>query len=269
MGIATEMKNLTQDIASSHEDRLKRVGEIKEEAKQVREEAQGLVKGFQNLRREEGVKMRKELAQGVTNRRSEVSGILADADQAIRGFRSHRKGMGSELRRELARSRATSKSEVGKLLKNAQGLISDFQGSRKKTGNELRKNLARTRADRESQVSDMRTDFREAQSEVRGELREAKAAWQGLAATRVKMASKVKPSVAEEEAVEVAVAEEEAPDLETKLLVAVNEHPNGITLSEVANSLGVVPIVLGRAARSLLENGKIRKEDKVYFPITG
>ena len=115
----------------------------------------------------------------------------------------------------------------------------------------------------------MRKDFRESQSGVRAELQEARAAWQGLAATRVKIASKVKPSVAAEEAVEVAIAEEEAPDLETKLLTAVNEHPNGITLAEVANSLDVVPVVLGRAARSLLENGKIRKEDKVYFPIAG
>lgn len=52
MGIATEMKRLTEDIASSHQDRVKRVGEIREEAKQVRGKAQDLIKGFQASRKE-------------------------------------------------------------------------------------------------------------------------------------------------------------------------------------------------------------------------
>ena len=57
------------------------------------------------------------------------------------------------------------------------------------------------------------------------------------------------------------------PDLEANLLAAIRKHPMGITLAEVAESLGVVPIVLGRAARSLLEKGKIRKRNKIYFPV--
>jgi hypothetical protein len=36
MGIGSSMRELTQDIASSHEDRLKRMGEIKGETKEVR-----------------------------------------------------------------------------------------------------------------------------------------------------------------------------------------------------------------------------------------
>ena len=52
MGIASEMKELTRNIASSHEDRMKRVGEIREEAKQVREETQNLIENFQASRKE-------------------------------------------------------------------------------------------------------------------------------------------------------------------------------------------------------------------------
>jgi hypothetical protein len=59
MGIASDMKRLTKDIASSHEDRLKRVGEIKGETKQVRGKAQDLIKGFQASRKE----LRAELKQ--------------------------------------------------------------------------------------------------------------------------------------------------------------------------------------------------------------
>ncbi|MFC1937275.1 hypothetical protein ACFLWY_01795 [Chloroflexota bacterium] len=52
MTIATEMKKLTQDIASSREDRTERVGEIREEVKQVRGEAQDMIEGFQASRKE-------------------------------------------------------------------------------------------------------------------------------------------------------------------------------------------------------------------------
>jgi len=52
MGIALGMKELTRDIASSHEDRTKRLGEIKGETKQVRGEARDLIKTFQSSRKE-------------------------------------------------------------------------------------------------------------------------------------------------------------------------------------------------------------------------
>jgi len=52
MGIASSMRDLTQSIASSRQDRAKRLGEIKEEASQTREEAKDLIKGFQACRKE-------------------------------------------------------------------------------------------------------------------------------------------------------------------------------------------------------------------------
>jgi predicted transcriptional regulator of viral defense system len=61
----------------------------------------------------------------------------------------------------------------------------------------------------------------------------------------------------------------EVPDLEAKLLAAVNKHPKGVSLAEVAQSLDVVPVVLGRASSSLLKKGLIRKKEKLYFPVAG
>jgi len=52
MEIALGMKELTQDIASSHEDRANRLRDIKEEAKKVRGEARDLIKTFQSSRKE-------------------------------------------------------------------------------------------------------------------------------------------------------------------------------------------------------------------------
>jgi len=303
------MKELVQDIASSRKDRVERVSEIKEEAKQVRGAAQdlirtfqssrkqggiqlrkglardkasrksdvkkilgdtqGLIKGFQASRKREGAQLRKGLAQGKAERSSEVKAILGDARQVIKGFQSQRKEAGAKLREELAESRSSREFEVGELIKGAQDLVKELGRSRQETGKKLRKELAQSTADRKSEVKKMRHEFGRAQAEVRDDLKEARAAWQGLTTTkgaRVKV-PKVKPPVAEEEKVEVPIAEEGIPDLEAKLLAAISEHPQGITLAEVAESLGVAPIVLGRASRSLLEKGKIRKEEKLYFPV--
>jgi len=52
MGIAANMKNLARNIVSSREERAKKLGEIKEEAKEVRGEAQELIESFQTSRKE-------------------------------------------------------------------------------------------------------------------------------------------------------------------------------------------------------------------------
>jgi len=304
MGIASGIKELTQDIASSHEDRLKKIEEIKEEAKQVRGEAQNLVESFQTSRKDTGAQLRSDLAQDKAHRKSEANGILRaarglitvfktsrreassrlrkdlsataadrrsevrqtleNAQEMIKGFQASRKGMGSELRKELAESSSARKSDVGELLKKAQDLIKDFGVSRKKTGSELRKELAQSTTGRKSEVKKMRREFAKAQAEVRDDLKEAAAAWQGLAkAMPVKGAEvKVPPKA------EVPVAKEEMPDLEARLLALITLHPEGITLAEVAEKFGVAPVVLRRASKSLVEKGKIRKGEKAYFPIT-
>ena len=52
MGIASEMKELTSNIASSRRERANKLGEIREEAKQVRGETQNLIENFQASRKE-------------------------------------------------------------------------------------------------------------------------------------------------------------------------------------------------------------------------
>ncbi len=68
MGIASEVRRLTQDIASSRQDRTKRVGEIREEAKQIRGQVRDLIKGFQASRKELRTELKEASAawQGLT-----------------------------------------------------------------------------------------------------------------------------------------------------------------------------------------------------------
>lgn len=144
---------------------------------------------------------------------------------------------------------------MGDLLKGARDLVTGLGKSRRETGKKLRKDLAGGKADRTSAVKEMRGDFRNSQAAVRGAVGEARAAWQELGRGKPAKKSALKvaaPGAVMAEAGEVVPAEE-SPDLEAKLLAAITEHPQGITLTEVAEGLGVVPVVLGRASRKLLD----------------
>ena len=298
MGIASGMKELTRNIASSHKDRMKRIGEIREEVKGARVEAQDMIhsfedsrketsrqlrrdlardktsrtsevkgilrdsqdilKGFETSRKEAGTQLRKDLSRGTAERQSEVKKTLAGAQKLIRGFRSSRQNVSHQLREDLGRSRAKAKSEVGKLLGDAQSLVKDFQTSRREAGSQLRRDLAQSRANMESDVKQMQSDFRKTRGNVGADLKETRAAWQGLAGTIPAKKGRTEIPLEAETSVEI-------PKLE-KMLAVINEHPEGITLAGIADSLGVAPVVLGRVSKSLMKKGEIRKEEKLYFP---
>jgi len=251
MGIASEMKELTRNIASSHEDRMRRVGEIREEANEAREEAQGLLLGFETLRKETNRQLRQDLARDKTSRKSEVTGML-------RGFERTRGKEGAQMRKELAQGVAERRSEVNGMRADAQQTIKGFRSHREKMGTQLRRDLAKDTARRSSEVKEMRSGFRRIQAGVSAELKEAKVLWQGLASTMQSKRGRAETPL-----------RADAPDLETEMLAAINKHPEGINLAGVADSLGVAPVVLGRTSKSLLEKGEVHKEGKLYFPVDG
>jgi len=264
MAIAPGMKDIVQDIDSSHDARM----------------------AWEAERKKASAELKKELAQGVAGRKSEVKKMEAD-------FRDSHKEMSTELKKSLAQGE-TERKEASAGLKreltqgvatrksDGKGMLSDFQRSRKQAGTQLRRALADYDRGIKSEVAGMR-------QETKADLKEARTTWQGMAQAMeakragVKVPPKVEVPVAEEveapaaeeeveapaaeEEMEGPVAEEEMPDLEAKLSLMVTLHPEGITLAGVAEKLDVAPIVLGRASRSLIKKGKIRKEEKLYFPV--
>ncbi|OGO23531.1 MAG: hypothetical protein A2Z28_05365, partial [Chloroflexi bacterium RBG_16_51_9] len=237
----------------------------KSEAAGILREARNILKGFEASRKENSARLRAELSEGATERQAEVKKTLGDVRKLIRGFRISRQSLSSGLRKDLSRSVASARAEVGKMLGNARSLVKGFRTSRREAGGQLMKDLAQSRADMESGVKQMLSDFDKARGNVRADLKEVRAAWQGLTSTRQEKKDKVgNPPKAE-----ALAAKEEIPDLEIKVLAAVNKHPEGINLAGVAESLGVAPIVLGRTSKNLLGKGEVRKEGKLYFPADG
>ena len=283
MTIAAGMKDIVQDIVSSREVMVAEVKGLKKEANEM-------LGSFETSRGEMGVqlshdlaqdkaKMRREvktmrsgLAQGAAARESEVNGMLND-------FQGSRQQMGAALKKDLAEHTQAVRGEVAKLRQEtgashrdmsaklrgnlAQGvavrkpevhvMLNDFQSAHKQMGAEQRKLLADYDRGIKSEVAGMR-------QETIADLRKARTAWQALPSN-----GHAKGGGAEILPKGKALVEE-PHNVEAKLLAAVNEHPKGITLTEVADNLGIAPIVLGRASKSLLDKKLIRKKHKFYVP---
>ena len=219
---------------------------------------------------------------------AEVKGLKKEANEMLGSFKASHKKMGAQLRRELADDKAKMGAEVkamrreladdkAKMGAEVKAMLNDFQRSHKEMSSVLKKDLAQGEAVRKSEAQQFRKELadydRGIKSEVAGmrqetkaDLGEARTAWQELTRGVKKAAVKATPKVVRVEVEKAAPVEEETPDLEAKLLAAITEHPEGITLTEVAESLGVAPIVFGRASKKLVDEGRIRKEDKAYFP---
>jgi hypothetical protein len=156
----------------------------------------------------------------------------------------------------MARSAVKSRVAVKKLQGNARSLLEDFRTSRRQAGNQLRKDLAQARSSVQSDVRQMLSRFRKARQDLGVELNKARAARQESASTKHVRSNSETP------AAEGEIREEE-------MLAVVNEHPEGINLAGIAERLGVAPVVLGRASKSLQDKGGVRKEGKLYFSVDG
>lgn len=95
MEIASGMKGLVDDIKVSRKERAKRLGEIKEEAKESRQRARGMVKDFELSRQEVGIQKRKQLARNKANRKSKVGKMRSD-------FRRDQKEVRNEIKEAAA-----------------------------------------------------------------------------------------------------------------------------------------------------------------------
>jgi F0F1-type ATP synthase membrane subunit b/b' len=230
-----------------------------------------MLKGFQNSRKEDGDRMRSGLAREMDELKSEVRRLKNDTQNALGDFRSRRESMTKEMQKELAQSWSSIKREVEKHLRNVQKFLQGQRRSRKQAGRQLRKDLAQSRFDMVSEVKQMQDDFNKVQAEIRADLKEAAAIWKNQSHI-VGMTGRAKLKKKKEMVVTQAAGKRKMPEqpqprnLEAKLLAAIEEHLDGITLAEAAQDLGVAPVSLGRTTRILLDKGKIRKAAKLYFP---
>jgi len=293
MGISNDMKKLGEDIVADYDVRVKAIGVLVKDTHKM-------LNGFQAEHKEMATNLRGELAKGEEQRLKDFKATMAEikkfvADMVevtaklmeqirkeqgernkavadlLEKFAKDHEVMAAELRQSLAKGETDRLEDFKEMMKGIQKYVADVVKETKRLMDEIR---AR-QDERNKEVLDLLQEF---QTE-----REKMAAnWQALT---VKMAKKrgimpkmeaevkVKPvKEAIKEVIEEVIEEEEkeAPpemDLDEKILQFINKHPEGVMVGDMEETLGVVRMRLGVIAKKLLEEGKIRKEEKMYFPL--
>ena len=250
MGIADDTKKLGEDIVVSYDLRVK-------EIRKLAKDTQNMLKGFQGEQKNMAAELRKTLEQG-------------EADRL--------KASGS-LKSEIQAEQKNRNKEVADLLKK-------FAKDHEDMAVELRKTLEQGEAVRLKEVLDLLQEFKTEREKM-------SASWQALTAAIAKRRSgkpileaEVKVRPVKKAIEEVAIKEEPKEDkvapetgieekdiaapeigLEEKVLGFIKRHPKGVKVGDMQEPLGVLRMRLGVVAKGLLEKGKLRKEENIYFPV--
>lgn len=218
MDIAGDFERLTEEWASSYDERIAAVDRIKKET-------HNLLKQLENARKERSIELRKTL-EGFENAGKEM---VTELRKTLEGFASEREAM--------------AKAQKETLPKEVADMLDGFK---------------RARSDLTKEVAELLEGFgrgRRKASEVWNKLVSEMAKKRGAPVKRVAKPKVAKPKV---EAVEEGVEE--------KILMAVKDTP-GMTLKEIADTIGMHFVRIAGVAKELVEAGKIRKEDKEYYPV--
>ena len=296
MGIASDMKNLSEDIVSSYDVRVKAIGILvnnvhrtlkgfstnrkkmaNEQAKALKDfvnelsnSVGNMIEGIQKGHKEMADKLKADLAKGEEERLKDFKTMMADIQKAVKEIETYVKNklkefsdthadMSEELKKELAKYVNDLVNTTKKLMANNKKLMGNIQARQK---------------ERNAEVADLLEAFKTEREKMA-------ANWQALTAKmakrrgimpKVEAEVKVRPV---EEAIEEAVEEvevEEAPpeislSLEDRVLEFIERHPEGIRVGDMEEPLGVPRMRLGVIAKTLLKEGKVRKEEKMYFPL--
>lgn len=307
MGIADDIKNLGEDIVASYDMRVKWVGDLVSETHKMLKEFQAsnrelfdnvhkMLTAFQVEHKEMAANLRASLEKGETERlkafkpmMAEIKKFVSDmvagtaklmeqirkeqgernkavADLLVKFAKDH-EAMADELRKSLAKGEEDRLKDFKPMMAGIQKYVADVVEETKR----LMDTIRARQDERNKEVLDLLQEFKTEREKMA-------ANWQALTVTmakkrgimpmpKVEAEVKVMPV---EEAIKEAVEEEEVlpeMDLEDKVLKFIEKHPEGVKVGDMEEPLGVARTRLGVIAKKLLEEGRVRKEENLYFPL--
>jgi len=179
-----------------------------------------------------------------------------------------RKKWNSEFLETCKKNNQERAAEVAQLLAGFSGedkeraaevatLISEFAKEDKTRVAEVKELIAGFSAEKQSRAAEVAGLI----AGFKKDREDAASAWKGLL---TKMSAKEKKEVSIPEAL---LPKKRELSIEEKVLEFIEKHPEGVKVGEMEKPLGVVRMMLGRIAKTLLEEGKVRKEENLYFPL--
>lgn len=165
IAIAEDMKKLTENIITSHDVRLKAVGELVADTHKT-------LNGFSMDRKKMAAEQTKDLADFVNGLSKKVQSFLGEFQK------SHK---------QMSKEQAKNLSDFVKNLANDMGsMLSGFEKDRSKMSKELKNRLAKEVKDIQTQVERILGDADNLMSEYSTDIAGAKKAWQSMSAVLAK-----------------------------------------------------------------------------------
>jgi len=249
MAIGIDMKNLSEDIIASYDLRVKAIGELVSDVRKT-------LNSFAADRERMSIEQAKDLSDF-------VKGLSTSVEQMLEEFKKDRKQMADNIKNSLQQGETDRLKDFESIMAEIRKVIKDSETDIK---NKLKEFSAGVR-----ETENLLKDYREEREKMATN-------WQTLTA---KMSKKrgIKPRVEAEvkvRTVEEAVEEEKPPveeaveeekPLEEKIVEFIERHPEGVRVGDMEEPVGIPRTRLGVIAKRLLEEGKIRKEENLYFPL--
>jgi len=298
MGIADSMKEITEDIITSYDVRVKAVGDLaadtrktlegfakerkkmsKEQAKNLADFVEDLSKSVEDMLKEFQMEHKQMSGEQAKSLADFMADLTKNVGNMMKGIQKAHKEMADDLKESLGKGETARlksfKSMMGNIQKGIKDIesyvankLKEFSDAHSDMSEALKKDLAKYAGDIASSVKKLLGEYA-------ADMKKAANAWQGMSRTLVR-ARKGGTAVSKAEAkvkvrpVKEAVEEEVAPPemgMEERVLEFIERHPEGVRVSDMEDPLGVARTRLGVIAKRLLEEGKVRKEENLYFPL--
>ena len=305
MSIAESMKNLTEQIIVSHDMRIRALGDLvigtrktlqdfaaerqnmgRKQSRDLLDFVNGLSKSVTNMLkgfRRDHRNMSDEQAKNLANFAADLTKHVGNM---MKGIQKAHKEMADNLIKSLGKGESDRlndfKAMMGDIQKDIKDIetyvenkLKEFSDAHADMSAELKKDLAKY-------VSGIVSDTKKLLSEYSSDMMKTSNIWNGMSKTMAKarkggaVAPKVEAKVkvmpvkeAIKEAAKEVEKEEASPemDIEEKVLGFIKSHPEGVKVGDMEEPLGVARTKLGVIAKMLLGEGKVRKEENLYFPL--
>jgi len=267
---AKNLENFAKNLANNTEKMLKQVMKNRkhmsaEQAKNLRgfaanltKDVTGMLKDFQKDHQQMGDEQAKNLADFVND-------LTRDVGSMMNGFTKTRGEMSADLKSKLA-------GDVKNIETYVKNKLREFEESHGKMSDALRKSLT-------GYVNGIVKEVGRLLQGYNADMKQARSAWENISSTltgsraetyapSVKFAGKVttvEEAIGKEEP-EVGEAPHDA-DIEEKVFGYINAHPEGAKVGDMEPVFGIPRMRLGLVAKKLLEEGKVRKDGNVYYPM--
>lgn len=268
-GMADKLKG---DLAKGEQERLKdfksMMDDIQKAIKEIETYTMNKLKEFHATHAEMAANLRKGnlrkgLEQGEADRLKTFKSMMAEIRKGIKEIETYTKNKLQEF--------STAHADMSKELKEE---LTKYVDDMVKATKKLMGDIQKQQKERNTEVADLLDAFKTEREKMA-------AHWQSMAATmerkrgfKPEVEAEVKVRHVEEAIEEVKpeeeVVEEEAPpemSLEEKVLEFIKRHPEGVKVSDMEEPIGVPRTRLGIIAKKLLDEGKVRKEENLYFPL--